>query len=453
MDTTKIKIAKDQPGNDHIFFQINSLDIGCLWHDKLGITCEGLSPFGGAWQPPKGHSSASEMSVLDALALDPAVQSAATILGNPDIRLECFMGGASSKDGYLAFFRNRKADPQGVAAIVPSFNQSYMIHYFGDFQESMRWVSTILSHRPPFISWEAAEVALKLEAKHELPDRMPLETVLYLLHLLDCYRRVTYQNLLLYRTVDVGLTVFAEEFNSTMIQSLRSGDVRWLLPAFLRITPGLRDLDIQPTAEHLDLLQQHKVLVAGRQKDGQPIYGFGEAGLRLAIEFYRTWHTAAGLSVTQEDGLCVMNSFLAATAFANHLLVLEPERKEGGGIVCYAALSEEQLAGRLCEFLNMEKQKTEPQDVFCAKCSHAIMPDLKFCPSCGTAAPSPSKQRKGSSTVTDTCSSCGNPLNPESKYCGKCGATAAKSATCPGCGKPLKPGIKFCSSCGFKVQS
>lgn len=75
----------------------------------------------------------------------------------------------------------------------------------------------------------------------------------------------------------------------------------------------------------------------------------------------------------------------------------------------------------------------------CASCGTAILPDAKFCGSCGKPIP-----------VTSTCVQCGSVLPEGANFCGKCGTPVMQlqTAVCPGCGVTLTPGAKFCSNCG-----
>ncbi|MBO6230981.1 MAG: zinc ribbon domain-containing protein [Ruminiclostridium sp.] len=96
----------------------------------------------------------------------------------------------------------------------------------------------------------------------------------------------------------------------------------------------------------------------------------------------------------------------------------------------------------------------------CTNCSAQIADGMKFCPNCGTAAPS--------DTITGGsrfCAECGSPVNAGASFCDRCGKplnavqpvpeTAAPPVIpasgvkyCANCGSPVKTGATFCGNCG-----
>jgi membrane protease subunit (stomatin/prohibitin family) len=49
------------------------------------------------------------------------------------------------------------------------------------------------------------------------------------------------------------------------------------------------------------------------------------------------------------------------------------------------------------------------------------------------------------------CATCQATLAPAAKFCPECGSPAPSALFCVGCGKPLAPGAKFCPDCGTKA--
>jgi len=90
---------------------------------------------------------------------------------------------------------------------------------------------------------------------------------------------------------------------------------------------------------------------------------------------------------------------------------------------------------------SMKEGKTEnAQTLQCPKCSNPVLPDSKFCPSCGSKL-----------SAILYCPSCSTVNQPGSKFCSKCGKKIDEnSKTCLNCGKPVTPDSSFCPNCGGK---
>lgn len=333
-------------------FQIQWGDFAWLWKELLGLDCRDLSPFAARVNAPSA-SPVTDVAALTALAKNPVLAHAASIVSDPDLRLECVLGGGSASIGHVTLYRRRQH--AGAVALTPSVEGAFLLHCFPDTPMAARWLAHLLSRIPDFVAWDVdtlSEMGATLELPREIPGEMPFETLLYLLHAIDVFRRGVYRNLLDYRPVEGSLTVTAAEFDETLGAALRSGDVRWLLPAFHRLTPGLADLRVEPRPEHLEILARADLIHPVRTADtGEARYRFGEVGTRVGVEFYRTWHSAASIARTlrgqRGPGL---RAFLAPTAFANHLFEVET-RRDGHGAVHHHPLDEAGLAEWLGQVL------------------------------------------------------------------------------------------------------
>ncbi len=98
-------------------------------------------------------------------------------------------------------------------------------------------------------------------------------------------------------------------------------------------------------------------------------------------------------------------------------------------------------------FADLMKQGAKPdaskQALACPECGNPILPDAKFCPSCGHHL-----------MVVQQCGKCGENLPPTAKFCPQCGTAVELKAAgrkCPHCGaENLKESI-YCNHCGEKL--
>ena len=79
----------------------------------------------------------------------------------------------------------------------------------------------------------------------------------------------------------------------------------------------------------------------------------------------------------------------------------------------------------------------------CVQCGESIPAVGKFCPKCGTPAPSEQAQRK-------SCGKCGAAVGENDRFCPACG-TPQQPTNCPNCNSKLAPGVRFCPQCGCKL--
>ena len=357
------------PSNELHIFQVAADDIGILWTDLLRLAPNPLSPIGPdlkEYAPGSGQVTPE----LQKIAAQPQAVKAAAMLAQPDLRLHCWMGGATTSLSYAVFCRSRAVDPDGVAVFAPSYQGSLLVNYFPSVAMGATWGADVLGSdvtgEPPLL----------------LPPVMPLESAVYAFHTIDCFRRVAYQSMLEHVTLETPhLTV--PQFTAAFNQSLASADIRWLLPAFLQMTTGVRDLPFAPRSEHLGLLVEEKILRPVRVGEArEPAYAFGEAGRLLGIEFLRTWWTAAALTLDLLEGDAVRKDqriFVAPTAVANHWFTVK--EVSGGAVVDCAPLTQLAMQQRLADLL--ETPAPEPPAAFCPSCGEKIQPGARFCRACG----------------------------------------------------------------------
>jgi hypothetical protein len=210
--------------------------------------------------------------------------------------------------------------------------------------------------------------------------------------------------------------------------------VRWLLPAFLHLTPNLDVSRFDPQPEHLAALAERGFLVPAKDRDTQEDgFVFGEAGMAMGVEFHRTWMSAVGFEtavLTPRGERAVHRAFLAPTGIANHLFLLESDAS-GACVANHQAMTLTELALKLRDLLTdaltAEVAEAAPAKEpapaaaaagpVCPACRANVMAGARFCPSCGKPLPKP------------------EPPKPAVAFC-------------PSCGAKVKPGARFCAACG-----
>lgn len=76
----------------------------------------------------------------------------------------------------------------------------------------------------------------------------------------------------------------------------------------------------------------------------------------------------------------------------------------------------------------------------CHHCHSSVMPDARFCPSCGEAV----------KAATETCENCNHIIKSTDAFCPQCGQ--GQEVPCPSCGSGIDPKAAICPECGFDVK-
>ncbi len=381
-------------------FQIDPQDAAHLCRHVRGAHFTPLSP----WLELQGLNAeqpAGDPDSVHQMLEDPSVAKALTILESPQIRLSGPLGGGMLEPSHLSLC----CSSEGAVLLSPSYAGSFFVQLFDDRAEALRWMVEMLtadcSDGLPF-----------------LPERLPLESLVYAFHGLDCFRRVVYEGMLGGQP-DTATRISLERFQSTLAEAGRSADVRWLMPAFLRLTPGLSDYPLDPQAHHLQLLVDRDMLWPATSPAG-PVVAFAPSGRLAGIDFLRTWTAACGLELAVADGEAVQvleKAFVATTATGNHFFRLQGEV----GMPCevdYRALGRAELHELLLPWLD---RQAEPSVLIGASAPHSV------------------------------CSQCNASVADGNKFCANCGAPQKPAILRCSCGAEILPGGKFCGHCGRKT--
>ena len=459
---------------DHYVLQLHKMDVGHVCRTLLGLEVNPLSPFASILR--EYHTGTAprtrDIAVLKEVADTPDAAQALAILTNPEVRLSLCIGGGLVGLSNIFVCRNRRIDAKAVVMATLSSDDSFFIQSFPSTEGFVLWNLDIMSS------------VIDEQPSSMLPELMSLESFVYTLHAMDSFRRVAYESMLEAKVLEEPF-ISVDRFRSSMALTMKSGDLRWLLPCFFRLMPGFKSLDLSPQMAGLQFLISNDVLKTLQHADThEDVLIFGEKGRCLAIDFYRTWWACAGLELIGWDGTSARRlhrSFMAATAVANHFFEAKSTKDEAMGVK-YSALTTNGLGLKLGAVLDItlpeSKIKTDadvqklgpksgamatPVSAICSKCGFPVAENSAFCTKCGTTL-KPSAitidEEAPPPTAPKTCPSCQRSLTPDAIFCPGCGVHIGniaqppaqylqlQSKMCLTCNKALKPNAKFCGHCG-----
>jgi len=315
---------------------------------NLGLKCNRLSQFYSAG--PAVASSSDEAKKAVSL---PIFLRAAKILANPQVRLSAIKGGSALPLEPITVYACPGDSGMEFAALLKPEDTSLVL-YFASDQSFLAWWLDLFASKvnSPIVNY--------------LVPRLPVEEFTFVLHVLDTCRRIYMESMLLYHPLK-ECRIPEEDFKASFAVALKSGDVRWLLPAFFSLTPGLRGtlLDLQPgiikTAEMLHFISRTK------NPDGATSdLLFGEPAIALGYEFATFWMFGLGLTVEVLDGdgtRLVAREFLAPTSLSNHLFSVE-KGQAGLDMFSHVALTLDEYRGHMSALLqNAGLKASEPAAV------------------------------------------------------------------------------------------
>lgn len=377
-------------------FEIKKPDILRVLIGELKHTIQEGSFFKGLSSPTKAGVS----DIYIELMTNSEFKKAAALIAAPDAYAVLRSGGGSmpleelwlhlgAADGTLT----------AAAAVVTETQDAFMIQYYEHYHDFI-------------LSWCHAFATDPQETTaNYIPPKVELEAFLFVLHSIDAFRRATFKNLLDYAMTETPVITFSE-FTSSMGDSIRSGDIRWLLPAFMVVTPGMHEvsIDLKPSYASV-LIDKSFIIHAQTDKSEKDVLVFGEAGRVMGVEFYRTWLQCFGFALKVKQGSCgngisfrtAERFFVAPTALANHLVRLEMT-EYGSTMVNHQAYMKDQLVQKMNEIFEAALKGTsattgqaEPESVAAAIEPIAAEKKAKFCFNCG----------KPFHGAADFCSNCG----------------------------------------------
>lgn len=383
-------------GEPEAIYQINVLDIGPVILDTLRLSPSVFCPFEEELRSYSKGSTAVSDGALEAVKDEDFINALKTI-ANPDYRLEIIIGGGMVPLNGIRLYASKKTGLNSVVSVSPGFEDSHIIQLFNSPSDFAEWLTEV--------------VAGKVEetAQNFMSPPLTLGSLLYVFQVIDAFRRVSYQNLLSFTTTPDPY-ILADEFQSTMITSMKSMDLRWLLPTFITLLPGFSDLNWDLQDEDLNYLGSHNLLIpAKEQGTGKGIFLFGEAGTVLGSEFFRSWISSAGYRVTviNSGGEQVLEQgYLAFTALANHFFKIE-KSQNGAYLINHHPLTTEGFFNRINELLSQTLNQNRNSD--------------SALPISAASVKAPTTEIPVTSQKTMFCTNCGAKLPEDSKFCTGCG--------------------------------
>lgn len=207
-----------------------------------------------------------------------------------------------------------------------------------------------------FVDWWIDKFAGENEdvVTNRIPPKIKLQEFILILHGIDMYRRISYKNMLEHKFAE-NLNLDYKEFADELAISLKSMDVRWLLPAFLNLMPNINNFDIDIKPEDANVLfEQMFFLNMHAEETNKDFLIFGEAGKSMGIEFFRTWYMGAGFEVKRlelSDWKSKSFWFFAPTSISNHFVEIELSDKNQA-MVNHQAYTKDQFKIKIKKILD-----------------------------------------------------------------------------------------------------
>ncbi|MGB3005292.1 MAG: zinc ribbon domain-containing protein, partial [Chitinophagaceae bacterium] len=296
------------------------------------------------------------------------------------------------------------------------------------------------------------------------------EFLIYVLGAIDQYRRCSYENMLNHRpeeTFSFSLATYAANIE----KELKSGDLRWLLPAFAALTPGFNELNLTEDKMVYEQLIDADVMLPVSSGEAGFLFGFGEVGKDLGTEFFRTWVQSAGIEVNNitTEGMNLQHrAFVAGTMLANHFFEILPAA-ETRNRIRYAPLNRNALGELLEAWATPLPEKIVPvETIKQEEKAPALVTEVTTAETItGVTAAETVAKATTIETITDAtaaaetsnCTTCGSVVLPGAHFCPKCGTILAPKKTvvpvqkfCSQCGQPVNEKNRFCSKCGKPIS-
>lgn len=263
-----------------------------------------------------------------------------SIVAEADVLIETRIGGGVLGLEEVKFY-HKKGNPHWLA--------------FEREQEEII-VMQLFDSSQAFVDWWIDKFAG--ENVDSIPNRIPpkikLQEFMLILHAVDMYRRASYQNMLAHNFAE-RLKFDYKEFADELVNALKSNDVRWLLPAFLKLMPDIKRFDMEIKPEDANILfEQMFLLNMHSEIDNKDFLTFGEAGTSMGIEFFRTWYMGAGFEFKERkeaDWESKSCWFFAPTSITNHFVKIDSEN-ELLAMVNHQAYTKDQLKLKLKTILD-----------------------------------------------------------------------------------------------------
>jgi hypothetical protein len=393
-----------------VIFRIKQADIGAFLAADTNLSPNAGSAFYKA--APAGRAGMDIKTVYGELLTNKEFLRALRIITQPDLYLVARVAGVQGMPEIR--LHHKKSEGNFVAATEENAEGNLTISLFDDYESWLAW----------WIKGFASQNSQP--AANYIPPNVSLEEFMFVLHAVDSFRRISYQNMLDHAFMD-NAYVKVPSFLQSMAESLRSLDVRWLLPAFLAVTPGMEQYQTKIDSQNIGVLLEHDFFREGKLASGEDVLIFGEAGQIMGVEFLRSWFTSCGVEINVAvSGVfaAAERLFIAPTLLGNHFVRLE-DADNGKAVINHQLYTAEQLLAKLDELFG---------GAFATDVS-AVSSTLKSAQATAiSSVPKGAEKSESSPRQTKTA-----PPPPAPKFCRNCGTK-------------LSAGAAFCANCGAKLS-
>jgi hypothetical protein len=311
------------------------IDGGELYHlakNVYRLPCNNLSPFSGQ---PTAVLKISDDTVR--LSWDADLKALTSVLAQPHLRLTLRRGGANMPLTALSAYIKKEGDTARVVSLQ---------------EETGMVLAVLLDSSEKYGEYFAAQNGspVKLPPVNLIRPVLPLEALVFICNLVDCYRRA-YLNRMLSHSTELVEAIYEDEFITVLEQALKSTDIRWLLPSLIRLVPGIAETALELKGEHLESAQSMKFISRFAPPGGErTVYFLGSSGKYMGLEFSLFWKNAVGLEVSALNSTTgkeesVGRYYFAATEEANHLITIT--QAGGGAAFSHLALTDTETAGEI----------------------------------------------------------------------------------------------------------
>lgn len=372
-------------------FRLDGGDLSHIAQNLYKLSLNKLSPFHGM---PAGAGKPAEEALE--LSKDEDFRSLVQILARPVLRLSLRRGGSTLPIEASALFAGQ--GPKGAAAVLLQEDGGLL---------SATYFKSLKQYGEFFAAQNAFPVSVK--PANAIKQTLGLEDLFFLFNLADCYRRA-YLHGMLQDSAEPVDAIYEDEFMAVLEKEMKSADIRWLLPSFLTLTPGLEKVTLEFSEKQVDMAEAMRLISRGANPgDDRPIYYLDANGKYLGLEFSIFWRYSVGFEtiVLSAGGEPESRSryYFAPTDEANHLFAIISVG--GQTVVSHQALTPEETAEQMRQILESHykgaaknkkildfpapppkaaapAQSSPPANKFCQECGAELAPTTAFCENCGT---------------------------------------------------------------------
>jgi hypothetical protein len=279
------------------------------------------------------------------MSKDKQFRTAVKLLSSPSVKLKFCKGGAGFPIENFSAYIGKVDTITGVVVILEGAMALTLIF----FKNISEFAEFFTAQNASFVTEEPINI---------IPDELNLETTISMFNLIDCIRRA-YLNGLLEMSEESIKGILEVDYVTILTMALKSGDIRWATPSFLRLIPGILDMEIEFSEEQFELLQKLKFISKMDKIDekGTRVFIPGTNGKFMGLEFTHFWKWSLGFDVKvlkdeKQDPSTYRRYYMAATEEANHLFEINTDDQKNTKILHFAYSYE----GLKNKFENMIKE-------------------------------------------------------------------------------------------------